>query len=235
MDSGGRMVDSGPMTTLVIATRNAHKAAEIQAMLGEHFRCLTLREFPGAPEVVEDAPTFLGNALKKSVELAIWLAKTRPAALGEGEARTLADDSGLEVDALDGAPGVLSARFASQETGAEGNSPDAANNAKLLRLLEGVPPEERSGRFKCAMALTPVEELSTRALTAKSITAEGACEGVVLAESRGGHGFGYDPLFVPTGFGQTFAELGEEVKNRISHRSHALTRLRKRMAASPSR
>lgn len=220
------MVDSGPMTTLVIATRNAHKAAEIQAMLGEHFRCLTLREFPGAPEVVEDAPTFLGNALKKSVELAIWLAKTRPAALGEGEARTLADDSGLEVDALDGAPGVFSARFAAIDTGLPGNSPDAQNNAKLLRLLDQVPAEKRTGRFRCALALTPARAASVEDLVSSSITAEGACEGVILREARGAGGFGYDPLFVPVGFDKTFSELGEGVKNRISHRSNALKLLR---------
>src|SRR5512133_1781800 len=139
---------------LVVSTRNAHKLSEIQAILGPSFECLSLENFPGAPRVAEDAKTFEGNATKKAVELARWLASV-PAGKGlsSGGRGTyvLADDSGLEADALGGAPGVNSARFAGQD---DGNSPDAANNAKLLQLLANVREERRTGRFRCVLALT---------------------------------------------------------------------------------
>ena len=143
------------MTTLLIATRNAHKVGEIQKILGEKFLCLTLKEFPDAPAVIEDAETFAGNATKKAVELARWICEN-------SKLRTknlkldfvLADDSGLEVDALNGAPGVHSARFAALDKNE--NSPDADNNAKLLRLLKDVPAEKRTARFRCVLALVPV-------------------------------------------------------------------------------
>jgi XTP/dITP diphosphohydrolase len=147
----------------------------------------------------------------------------------------LADDSGLEVDALSGAPGVFSARFSAMDAGQAGNSTDAENNAKLLRLLAGVTPGRRTARFRCAIAVAPVSapgpepsspvcyadeiELATRIF-------EGVCEGQILRSPRGAHGFGYDPLFQPDGFDQTFAELGEAVKNGISHRARALVRLK---------
>ena len=143
------------MTTLLIATRNAHKVGEIQAILGAEFRCLTLKEFPAAPPVVEDAETFAGNATKKAVELAKWLTTIpRPASSIQF---VLADDSGLEVDALNGAPGVHSARFAALDK--TENSKDSDNNAKLLRLLKGVPLEKRTARFRCVIALVPVPEI----------------------------------------------------------------------------
>ena len=136
------------MTTLVIATRNEHKAGEIRALLSGGFKILTLREFPGAPPVIEDADTFAGNAAKKAQELSRWLAAnpTMSAKLA-APAYVLADDSGLEVDALNGAPGVYSARFAAVN-GQTGNSSDTENNAKLLRLLEDVPAGKRSARFR---------------------------------------------------------------------------------------
>ena len=145
------------MTTLVIATRNAHKVEEIRAILSEKFNYLTLHEFTGAPNVIEDAPTFAGNATKKAVSLAQWLA-SRDESHGKLKfpAYVLADDSGLEVDALNGAPGVYSARFAALDTYVPGNSPDADNNAKLLRLLEKIPAEKRTARFRCVIALTPI-------------------------------------------------------------------------------
>ncbi|MDR3377456.1 MAG: non-canonical purine NTP pyrophosphatase, partial [Verrucomicrobiae bacterium] len=144
------------MTTLLIATRNPHKVGEILALLGGHFRALTLHDFPGAPQVVEDADTFAGNAVKKAAELAAWVAG-QPAA----PEFVLADDSGLEVDALNGAPGVHSARFAALDRPANdpataGNSPDADNNAKLLRVLKNVPLAKRTARFRCVIALVPV-------------------------------------------------------------------------------
>ncbi len=210
--------------TLIIATRNRHKVDEIRAILGGSFRYLTLHDFPAAPPVHEDAATFAGNAALKAEGLARWIAAT-PAARAklplEGVVMILADDSGLEVDALGGAPGVHSARFAALDTGASGNSSDAANNAKLLDLLQDVPAGQRAGRFRCVIALAPVMPAGPTQFF------DGACEGRVDFGPRGHGGFGYDPLFVPRGFEQSFAELGEETKNRLSHRSQALAKMRK--------
>ncbi len=238
------------MIVVLIATRNAHKVAEIRAILGERFQYLTLQDFPKAPAVIEDAPTFAGNAAKKAVELARWicsglLSPTLSSKRGEGaDAESspgrqrvdfvLADDSGLEVDALNGAPGVHSARFAARVSGAEGNSSDKDNCAKLLRLLREVPIEKRTARFRCVVALTPVLEPVEHGASPvcyadefelRTQIAEGACEGRIILEPKGRGGFGYDPLFVPEGYQETFAELAEEVKNRISHRARALERL----------
>src|SRR5215472_16225618 len=151
--------------TLLIATRNLHKVGEIRAILGNQFDYLTLNDFSGAPKVVEDAGTFAGNATKKAVELARWFSSSRHVAasklsedglpIATRRFFVLADDSGLEVDALSGAPGVHSARFAALDSGQPGNSSDAENNAKLLRLLKDVPAEKRSARFRCVLALTP--------------------------------------------------------------------------------
>src|SRR5262249_13500993 len=143
------------MMTLFIATRNIHKVQEIRVILGGAYACRTLADFPEAPELLEDADTFAGNATKKAVQLAKWLAATMPRE-GEGGCEyVLADDSGLEVDFLNGAPGVHSARFASLDTGSPENSSAEKNNQKLLRLLQNVPMEERTGRFCCVLALTP--------------------------------------------------------------------------------
>ncbi len=223
------------MTTLLIATRNAHKVGEIQAILGENFRCLTLKEFPGAPAVIEDADTFAGNATKKAAELAHWLAQDE---IGNrkseiGNFFVLADDSGLEVDALNGAPGVHSARFAALDRSADGpsaspheNSKDADNNAKLLRLLKNVPPEKLAARFRCVIALVAVSPDARRQTPSPNLF-DGACEGRIQLTASGAGGFGYDPLFVPEGFSQSFAELGEDVKNKLSHRAKALEKLKK--------
>lgn len=218
------------MKTFIIATRNAHKVEEIRGILGAGFRFLTLRDFPAAPPVVEDAETFAGNAAKKAEELARWLAVHVPATTPEPR-YVLADDSGLEVDALDGAPGVHSARFAAPDARTAGNTPDGENNAKLLRLLHEVPTERRGARFRCVIAVTPVG--GPAAGTAENGTRlfDGACEGRIATEASGTGGFGYDPLFVPAGFAQSFAELGEEIKNGISHRARALEKLRKEWAA----
>jgi XTP/dITP diphosphohydrolase len=235
------------MTTFIIATRNAHKVEEIRAILGSQFQFRTLRDFPNAPAVIEDAATFTGNATKKAVELARWLSlqpetlKLQPSM----SSFVLADDSGLEVDALHGAPGVHSARFAALDPSgangrnAGGNSTDAENNAKLLRLLQNVPAETRSARFRCVIALTPV--LPPQMATASPVCAadegelqtetfDGVCEGRITFAPGGAKGFGYDPLFVPNGFEHSFAELGDAVKNRISHRAKALEKLRARFA-----
>jgi XTP/dITP diphosphohydrolase len=219
------------MPTLVIATRNAHKVGEIRAILGERFGYLTLKEFPGAPEVVEDAGTFAGNATKKAVELARWLSGLPN---GPEADFVLADDSGLEVDALSGAPGVHSARFAALDTGAKQNSSDEENRKKLLRLLRDVPAENRTARFRCVIALVPLTDIEAHnaspvcyadELELQVRLAEGKCEGRILFEERGTGGFGYDSLFVPEGYQLTFAELAEEEKNRISHRARGLRAL----------
>jgi XTP/dITP diphosphohydrolase len=209
------------MTTLLIATRNAHKVGEIQAILGADFRCLTLKEFPGAPAVVEDADTFAGNATKKAVELANWLFQMS-IATPHSTRFVLADDSGLEVDALNGAPGVHSARFAAMDQ--TENSHDADNNAKLLRLLKDVPLEKRTGRFRCVIALATVGNWKMERGNCQCFA--GACEGRIQLAASGQGGFGYDPLFVPDGFTQSFAELGEDVKNKLSHRAQALAKLK---------
>lgn len=208
------------MPTLVIATRNRHKVGEIRAVLGGGHRYLTLADFPDAPKVVEDGAAFADNARKKAEALAAWLAEAH-AANPEGGLWVLADDSGLEVDALDGAPGVHSARFAADEAGTDGNAPDATNNAKLLRLLAGTPPTRRTARFRCVIALARVPPTVSQPVAIH----EGACEGRILESARGDAGFGYDPLFQPDGYDQTFAELGEAVKNGISHRARALAAL----------
>jgi XTP/dITP diphosphohydrolase len=218
--------------TILIATRNAHKTQEIRAIIGDRFEFMTLQAFPGAPNVTEDAPTFAGNATKKAVELARWLSST-----GQGKEVdfVMADDSGLEVDALGGAPGVHSARFAALDTGAPGNSTDSENRTKLIHLLKERPTEKRTARFHCVIALTPVaphepENASpvcyADELELQTQLAHGTCEGKITLEPKGTGGFGYDPLFVPDGFTETFAEIGDEAKNRISHRGKALARLR---------
>ena len=206
---------------LLVSTRNAHKVAEIRAILGEQFDYHTLTEFPGAPRVSEDAPDFAGNAIKKAVELARWVESGAGAKLSP-PAFVLADDSGLEVDALHGAPGVHSARFAAIEKGAE-NSSDAENCAKLLQLLQGVPLEGRGARFRCVIALTPIARVGGESETR---VFEGICEGRIGFELRGQGGFGYDPLFFPLGYEKTFAELSEANKNQISHRARALAGLK---------
>ena len=181
---------------LVFATRNAHKLEEIRNIFEiKGMQVLSAFDFPEVPDVVEDGDTLEANAIKKAVEIATatgcW---------------ALADDSGLEVDALDGAPGVYSARYAGEPCSYE------ANNEKLLRELEG--ESDRAARFRTVIALSdPGGSVQTVA---------GECPGVIIAEQRGANGFGYDPLFVPDGCTQTFAELDADVKNRISHRARAL-------------
>jgi XTP/dITP diphosphohydrolase len=221
--------------TILVATRNLHKVGEIRSLLGAGCQCLTLNDCPSAPQTIEDAATFAGNATKKVWELARWFAPriSNFAPRVSSPAFVVADDSGLEVDALDGAPGVHSARFAALDAGTSGNASDAENNAKLLRLLKDVPPEKRTARFRCVLALAAVD--SSRTQAGRSIQQrcrpelklfEGECEGRIGFAPRGRHGFGYDPLFVPHGHERTFAELGEATKNQLSHRALALAKLR---------
>jgi XTP/dITP diphosphohydrolase len=193
------------MPTLFLATGNAHKQAELRALLASARQAWTVAgaaALGGMPPVEENADTFAGNALRKARALR---------ALAPADAWVLADDSGLEVEALDGAPGVRSARYAGP--GAD----DAANNAKLLHELAAVPESRRGARFVCVLALLAPDG-SERLF-------EGACAGRIGAAPAGAGGFGYDPLFIPEGYAQTFAELGAEVKNRLSHRARAREQL----------
>ena len=196
------------MKTVVLATNNAHKVAEIATALdfpGWEFR--TLRELGIESNPAEDADTFEGNARIKA----------RAAHEASGGFAALADDSGLVVDALDGAPGVHSARYAGEPCD------DAANNAKLLAALADVPDAERTARF--ASTLVFVDE------DGSEIVAEGAVEGRIGHEGRGSEGFGYDPLFLPDVFGgaRTLAEVGRDEKNAVSHRGNALRQLRAKL------
>jgi XTP/dITP diphosphohydrolase len=218
------------MTPLIVATRNAHKVGEIRAILGSVFEYHTLADFVGSPQVVEDAATFEGNARKKAEEVAAWLAANPDPRIIRPGSRilVLADDSGLEVDALGGAPGVHSARFAALDTGAPGNSKDAENNAKLLRLLAEVPALQRMARFHCVIALTSVGP-GEGAVETKIF--DGVCEGLIGFEPQGGGGFGYDPLFFPIGSERSFAQLPRAQKNEISHRARALAKLRQFLKA----
>jgi XTP/dITP diphosphohydrolase len=194
-----------PAATVVVATGNAHKVTEIEAILSpvmEGMRFVALGQLGNFPDPVEDGQTFHDNAVIKA-----------RAALDEtGLHMAVADDSGLCVDALDGAPGIFSARYA----GEHGN--DAANNEKLLRELGGVPAERRRARFHSSVVLVQRDEDGEEV-----IGGEGDCEGMVGFSPRGDNGFGYDPLFHPDDTpGKTMAELTPEQKNAISHRFHAL-------------
>lgn len=199
--------------TIVIASNNAHKAEEIAHALdfpGWEFH--TLRELGIASDPEEDADTFLGNARIKAH--AAWdAAKTT---LGHA-ACVLADDSGLEVDALDGAPGVYSSRYAGE------HGDDAANNRKLLRELADTPDSERTARFVCTLVF--LDEAG------REIDAHGTVEGKIGHSERGENGFGYDPLFLAEAFGfeRTLAEALPEEKNAISHRGNALLELRNKL------
>jgi XTP/dITP diphosphohydrolase len=211
------------VTNLFIATGNAHKVAEIRSVLGPEFTVSSQRDANVKLEPEETGATFADNARIKAVT---WAAHFAADVCSLNLGYVLADDSGLEVDALGGAPGVHSARFAALDDGRRGNSPDAENNAKLLRLLAEVPAGRRTGRFRCALALTPVQAgPSALDFAAATRIFEGACPGRLRTLPAGVRGFGYDPLFVPDGHAASFAELGEEVKNRLSHRARALAEL----------
>ncbi|MBQ1684134.1 MAG: RdgB/HAM1 family non-canonical purine NTP pyrophosphatase [Clostridia bacterium] len=184
---------------LIIASNNKHKIREIREILGHRFdEVLSMRDAGVELDVVEDADSFLGNARKKALETA---------ALLPGDA-VLADDSGLCVDALGGAPGVYSARYAG-----EGHD-DAANRKKLVEALRDVPYEERDAHFACSMVLVSDGKVLAEAV--------GKVCGKIIGEERGENGFGYDPLFYYEPFGMTFAELDPETKNSVSHRHNAL-------------
>jgi XTP/dITP diphosphohydrolase len=198
------------MKRLLFATGNPGKVVELRQLLADTgLEVVSFRDMDQPPpEVDEDKDTFGGNAIKKAREVA--LAYGMPA---------LADDSGLCVDALDGRPGVYSARYAGDDAS------DDDNNRKLLAELEGVPEAERTARFRSVLALAD----PTGALGDEVLVAEGSCEGVILRTPRGDGGFGYDPLFLVPGLGQTFAELGVGTKNDRSHRAMAMRAMKPRL------
>ncbi|MDE0503507.1 MAG: XTP/dITP diphosphatase [Candidatus Poribacteria bacterium] len=183
---------------LVLATRNLGKVRELSDMLSDQsaIEVLCMKDFPEAPEVVEDGETYQANAKKKAVHVAKYTSLL-----------ALSDDSGLEVDALGGAPGVHSARYAGSDAS------DADRISKLLAAIKNVPDNERTGRFRCAVAIAEP--------SGRTDVVVGVCDGSIIRQLRGELGFGYDPVFVPQGYHQTFAELGEQIKNRISHRAKA--------------
>ncbi|MGI6211646.1 MAG: XTP/dITP diphosphatase [Anaerovoracaceae bacterium] len=185
---------------IVAASGNVNKIREIETILGAFGLHVISRDEAGVPkdfDVVEDGRTFEENSRKKAEEIMKLCGKI-----------SIADDSGLMVDALGGDPGVYSARFAGEPTD------DRKNNQKLLRLMEDVPDEKRSAKFVSVVTMVWPD--------GNVLTARGECPGTILRTPRGSNGFGYDPLFVPDGFDQTFAELGADTKNRISHRARAL-------------
>jgi len=183
---------------LVLATRNVHKIEELSRMLSDlNVEILSFRDFPDLPEVVEDGETLEDNAIKKAREIS--QATGLPA---------LADDTGLEVAALGGAPGVISARYAGEACSYDDN------NRKLLTELESVPDEERGAVFRCVIALAT----SSGEVT----TVEGRTDGIILRKPRGGAGFGYDPIFLPNGHARSYAEMLQDEKNAVSHRGRAL-------------
>ena len=185
---------------ILLATRNAHKTQEVRAILGDGWNVADLLAHPELPEVEETGTTFAANAALKAV------AGSRHFPDGW----VIADDSGLEVDALGGAPGVYSARYAGP--GAD----DEANRQKLVRELRAAlrPGRVPTARFRCCIAVARGGELAGQF--------DGAVEGMVIPAARGEGGFGYDPMFVPAGYQETFAELPGEIKNQLSHRAAAL-------------
>ena len=190
---------------IVIGSRNVNKLREIRQILaGLPVELRTLRDYPDAPEVEETGGTFEENAIKKATELAD--------VFGEW---VMADDSGLEVEALGGRPGVLSARYAGPDQN------DARNMAKLLAEMKSVPENQRAARFRCVIALAALGKLL--------FTAQGECSGRLAFEPRGRNGFGYDPIFLYPEFGKTFAELDASVKNQVSHRARALQEFRRKL------
>jgi XTP/dITP diphosphohydrolase len=187
------------MVEIVLASRNRKKAQEVTEILAPHgFVVVPVTIFPDVPEVVEDGSTFAENAAKKATQTAQHLNRW-----------VIGEDSGLQVDALQGAPGIYSARYAGED------ATDERNNQKLLQELDGVPMEKRGAGYLCSIALSAPDGTIRAAC-------EGTCRGVIQPVAAGGGGFGYDPYFLIPEFHRTFAELGSTVKHRISHRARAM-------------
>jgi XTP/dITP diphosphohydrolase len=199
------------MMELLLASTNRGKFAEVEAFL-KHLpvHIVALQDLQDPPTVAEDGTSFEENALKKARTLAEWSGYY-----------TLADDSGLEVDALNGEPGIHSARFSGDEAN------DVKNNRKLLDKLRNVAQEQRSARFVCVLALC-----APRARGGKELIVRGSCEGFIGFAAKGENGFGYDPLFLSPSFGKTFGEIDPQAKAGVSHRGKALTKLAQILPAS---
>lgn len=199
---------TGPSDTpqeykVVFASRNKGKIRELKALLyGMNVDISSLADYPGVPDIVEDGASFLENALKKARTISRYTG-----------AMVIADDSGLEVRGLEGAPGIYSARYAGE------GSTDEENNRKLLKALRNVSGEKRGAAFRCVLVLYRPDDTYE--------TFEGTLEGSIALELEGTEGFGYDPVFYLTEFGKTVAQLDPEIKNRISHRAMAFAKLKK--------
>ncbi|MEO8512568.1 MAG: XTP/dITP diphosphatase [Ignavibacteria bacterium] len=190
------------MKKIFIASKNKGKLSEIKSFLGEmEYEIFSLLDAHEMPDIEETGNSFEENALLKARSI-----------FNIVKIPVIADDSGLEVDYLNGAPGIYSARYSGE------NATDKKNNDKLLKELKDIETKKRTAAFKCVICL--YDGLSERFF-------DGVCEGIILTRPKGEKGFGYDPLFVPNGYTQTFAELGPEIKNRISHRGKALLSLEK--------
>ncbi len=191
------------MKQLVVATKNKKKLSEIKAILkGMNLKLLALHAYKNVPQIVENGKTFKENAIKKAVKLARF---TGELCLGE--------DSGLCVEALDGAPGIYSARFSGRDKS------DLKNNLKLLRLLKDLPASRRKAHYVCAVALADKGGLLG--------VVQGQCNGLIALEPKGSAGFGYDPLFYIPKYKKTFAQLGEKIKHKMSHRYFALQKAKR--------
>ncbi|OCA92368.1 XTP/dITP diphosphatase [Pseudobacillus wudalianchiensis] len=189
------------MNKVIIATKNEGKAKEFSSLFAEYgIEVQTLLDYPSLPDVEETGHTFEENAVLKAEAIA-----------NETGQLVIADDSGLSIDALDGRPGVYSARYAGVK------KDDEANIQKVLAELKGVPEEKRTARFHCVLAIARPGE--------KTVTVSGSCEGKITSEKQGANGFGYDPIFWMEGFKKTMAELQPEEKNSVSHRGGAMKKL----------
>jgi len=188
---------------LIVATKNKKKFAEIRAILKDlKLNLISLADIPRPPRIIENGKTFQANAIKKARKLAHFTGKL-----------SMGEDSGLCIDALGGAPGVYSSRFSGK------NKSDAKNNRKVLKLLNGLPLSKRKAYYVCAVALADKHGLVE--------VVEGKCNGIIGFELKGDSGFGYDPLFIIPKYKKTFAQLGEKIKHKMSHRYHALESARK--------
>ncbi|MDO4869588.1 MAG: RdgB/HAM1 family non-canonical purine NTP pyrophosphatase [Bacillota bacterium] len=208
------------MKKIIAATRNKHKIIEIEAITRDFGMEIISRDEAGVPavEIPEDGDSFEENSYKKAYGIMKLCGEI-----------TIADDSGLVVDCIEGAPGIYSARFAAfpgiwpteAEKAGDTDSPDDSNNAKLIRLIADVPYEQRTARFVSVITMVYPD--------GETIVARGEVEGHLVLEERGEAGFGYDPLFIPVGYDKTFGELSSEIKNSISHRANALNVLREKL------
>jgi XTP/dITP diphosphohydrolase len=203
------------MNKIVFATNNQHKLEEIRSILGEDFEVLSLSDIGCHEDIPETSDTLEGNAMQKAQFV-----------FDKYGYACFADDTGLEVEALGGEPGIYSARYAALDGDDSISHDSEANMAKLLRKLEGI--ENRKARFRTVIALITTKDNSPSLIGREGVGLllfEGIVNGSIIRERRGGEGFGYDPIFQPEGYDQTFAELGSEIKNHISHRARAVEKL----------